>query len=108
MPEIGATHESIEGLDVEGQSPRWWGCVAVAFLIAQMRMLLCKRERQIASVVAVVAVAAVVVVVVPDVHVLPGRGRQRRASRGGGVFPGDGSGVGATPQSSNDDSWLLN
>jgi hypothetical protein len=108
MPEIGATRESVEGLDVEGQSPRWWGCVAVAFPIARMRMRLRERERQIASAVAVVAVvavavAAVVVVVVvvdgvdvngcvasasaPEVHVLPGQGRQRRASRGGGVFP---------------------
>jgi hypothetical protein len=68
-------------------------------------MRLRERERQIASaVVAVaVAVAAVVVVVVvidgvsvngcvasasaPEVHVLPGQGRQCRASRGGGVFP---------------------
>ncbi len=61
MPEICATHESIEGLDVEGQSPRWWGCVAVAFPIARMRMPLHERERQIASAVSV-AVAAVVVV----------------------------------------------
>ena len=70
-------------------------------------MRLRERERQIPSaVVAVavaVAVAAVVVVVVviegvsvngcvasasaPEVHVLPGQGRQCRASRGGGVFP---------------------
>ena len=64
MPEIGATRESIEGLDVEGQSPRWWGCVAVAFPVARMRMPLRERKLQIASAVAVavVAVAAVVVV----------------------------------------------
>jgi hypothetical protein len=62
MPEIGATRESIEGLDVKGQSPRWWGCVAVAFPIARMRMRLRKRERQIASAVTVLAVAAIVVV----------------------------------------------
>jgi hypothetical protein len=109
VPEIGATRESVEGLNVEGQSPRWWGCVTVAFPIARMRMRLRKRERQIASAVAVVAVAvavavaAVVVVVVavdgvgvigciafasaPEVQVLPGQGRRHRASRGGGVFP---------------------
>ena len=93
MPEIGATRESVEGLDVEDQSPRWWGCVAVAFPIARMRMRLREREHQIASAVVVVAVAvaAVVVVVVvidgvgingcvasasaPEVHVLPGQGR---------------------------------
>ena len=94
-------HESVEGLAVKGQSPRRWGCVVVAFPIVRMRMRLRKRERQIAS--AVVAVAAVVVVVVVvnsvgvdgcvasafvlEVHVLPGQGRQRCASRGGGVFP---------------------
>ncbi len=66
-------------------------------------MRLRKHERQIASAVAVVTVAAIVVVVVvvdgvgvnncvasasaPEVHVLPGQGRQRRASRGGVVFP---------------------
>ncbi len=66
-------------------------------------MRLRERERQIASAVVAVAVAvavaaAVVVVVVltdalpphphrPEVHVLPGQGRQCRASRGGGVFP---------------------
>ena len=61
MPEIGATRESIEGLDVEGQSPRWWGCVAVAFPIARMRMRLREHERNIASSVAVVAVASIVV-----------------------------------------------
>ncbi len=75
----------------------------VAFPVARMRMRLREREHQIASTVAVVAVAAVVVVVVvvdgvgvngcvtsasvPEVHVLPGQGQQRRASRGGGVFP---------------------
>jgi hypothetical protein len=69
----------------------------------RMRMRLGERERQIASAVAVVAVAAVVVVVVivdgvgvngcvasasaPEVHVLPGQGRQCCTSRGGGVFP---------------------
>jgi hypothetical protein len=118
MPEIGATCESVEGLNVKGQLSQWWECVAVAFPIAQMRMRLRDRERQIASAVAVfadailavavaiavaIAVAAVVVVVVvidgvgvnrclaspsaPEVHVLPGQGRRRRASRGGGVFP---------------------
>jgi hypothetical protein len=62
-----------------------------------------ERERQISSAIAVIAVAAVVFVVVVDdgvdvngcivsasapvVHVLPGQGRQRRASRGGKVFP---------------------
>ncbi len=62
-----------------------------------------EHERQIASAIAVVAIAAIVVVVVvvdgvsvnrcvaststPEVHVLPGQGRQRRASRSGGVFP---------------------
>ncbi len=66
-------------------------------------MRLRERECQIASAVAVVAVAAVVVIVVvvngvnidgciasasaPEVHVLPGQGRQRGASRGGRVFP---------------------
>ena len=35
----------------------------------------------------------------PVVHVLPGQGRRRRASRGGEVFPGDSGGVGATPMS---------
>jgi hypothetical protein len=102
-PHLHATRESIEGLDVKGQSPQWWGCVAVAFPIARMWMRLRERERQIASAVAVVAVAAIVVVVVvvdgvgvngciafasaPEVHILPGQGRRRRASRGGGVFP---------------------
>ncbi len=106
MPEIGAGLESLEGLNVEGQSPRWWGCIAVAFSVARMRLR--ERERQIASaiavaIVAVVAVAAVVVVVVvvdgvgvkgcvasastPEVHVLPSQGQRRRASRGSGVFP---------------------
>jgi hypothetical protein len=66
-------------------------------------MRLREREHQIVSAIAVVAIAAVVVVVVdvngvdingcvastsvPEVHVLPGQGRQRRTSRGGGVFP---------------------
>jgi hypothetical protein len=105
VPEIGTTRKSAKGLKVKGQSPRWWGCVAVTFPIARMQMRLRKREHQIASAVAVVAVAiaAVVIVVVvvdgvgvngcvasasaPEVHVLPSQGRQRRASRGGGVFP---------------------
>ena len=109
MPEIGATCESIKGLDIKGQSPRWWGCVTIASPVARMRMRLHERERerQIASafaVVAVVVVAVAVVIVVvivdgigvnkcvasasvPEVHVLPGQGRQRRTSRGGGVFP---------------------
>jgi hypothetical protein len=75
VPEIGAPCESIEGLDVKGQSPQWWGCIAVAFSIARMLMRLHERERQIASAVAVVAVTAVVVVVVPEVQVLPGQGQ---------------------------------
>ena len=114
MPEIGATCESIKGLDIKGQSPRWWGCVTIASPVARMRMRLGERERehQFASAFAVVAVAVVAVVVVavavvivvvivdgigvnkcvasasvPEVHVLPGQGRQRRTSRGGGVFP---------------------
>ena len=99
MAEIGATRKSIKGLDIKGQSPRWWGCVAVAFPIARMRIQLRERERQIASAVAVaVAVAAAGVVVVsvngciasasaPEVHVLPGQGQQRCASCGSEVFP---------------------
>ena len=100
-----ATHESVEGLNVKGQSPRWWGCVAVAFSSTRMRLLLRERERQITPAVVAVAVAvavAVVVVVivdgiddngciasasVPEVHILPGQGRQRCASCGSGVFP---------------------
>jgi hypothetical protein len=62
-----------------------------------------ERERQITSTNAVVAVTAVVFAVVvvvdvgvngcvasasaPEVHVLPGQGWRRRASRGGKVFP---------------------
>ena len=62
-----------------------------------------ERERQITSTIAVVAVTAVVFVVVvvddvgingcvtsasaPEVHVFPGQGWRRRASRGGKVFP---------------------
>jgi hypothetical protein len=73
----------------------------------RMRLHERERERQIASafaVVAVVVVASAVVIVVvivngigvnkcvasasvPEVHVLPGQGRQCRTSRGGGVFP---------------------
>ena len=82
-----------------------------------MRLREREREHQFASAFAVVAVAVVAVVVVavvvvavavvivvvivdgigvnkcvasasvPEVHVLPGQGRQRRTSRGGGVFP---------------------
>ena len=68
-------------------------------------MRLRKRKRQIASAIAVVAIAVATVVVVVvvnngigvngcvasapalEVHVLPGQGRRRCASRGGGVFP---------------------
>ena len=97
MPEIGATRESIEGLDFEGQSLRWWGCVAVTFPITRMRMRL--RKRQIASAVTVAAAAAVLVVVVVvdgvgvsgciasasalEVHVLPGQERGRLTTHGG-------------------------
>ena len=91
MPEIGATRKSVKGLDLEAQSPRWWGWVTVAFPIARMWMGLRERKRQIASTVTIVAiaVAAVVVVVVvidgvgvngcaasssaPEVHLLPGQ-----------------------------------
>jgi hypothetical protein len=75
----------------------------VAFPVAWMQMRLRERERQIASAVAVVAVAAIIIVVLvvngvgingcvasasaPEVHVLPGQGRRRCASRGDGVFP---------------------
>ena len=102
-PHLHAMRESVEGLDVKGQSSRWWGCVAVTFPVARMQMRLRERERQIASAIAVVAVAAIVVVVVvvdgvgvngcvasasaPEVHILPGQGRRRRASRDGRVFP---------------------
>jgi hypothetical protein len=64
-----------------------------------MRLHGCKR--QIVSAIAVAAVAAIAIVVVdgvgvngcipsasvPEVHVLPGRGRQRCAQGGCGVFP---------------------
>ena len=83
-----------------------------------------KHERQIASAVTVVAVAAVVFVVIfddgvnvngcvasasaPVVHILPGQGRQRRASRGGEVFPRGQRRHRSNPNVSSNDSRLLN
>jgi hypothetical protein len=67
-----------------------------------MRMRLRECERQIASTAAIVFVTTIFIVVLvadgigvngcvasasaPEVHVLPGPGQRRRASRGGGVF----------------------
>jgi hypothetical protein len=69
-------HESFKGLNVEGQSPRWWVCIAVAFPGARLWMRLRERERQITYTVAIVAVAAiaVVVIVVDGIGLLPGQG----------------------------------
>ena len=83
-----------------------------------------KRERQIASAVAVVAVVAVVFKVIfddgvdvngcvastsaPVVHVLPGQGRRRRASRGGEVFLRGQWRRGSNPKVSSNDSRLSN
>ncbi len=84
-----------------------------------------ERQRQIASAVVVVAVAAVVVYVVivddgvdvngcvastsaPVVHVLPGQGRRRRASRGGEVFLRGQWRRGSNPKVSSNDSRLSN
>jgi hypothetical protein len=69
-----------------------------------MRMRLRECERQIVSTVAIVVVTAIFVVVLiidgfgvngcvasasaPEVHVLPGQGQQRRASRGRGLHLG--------------------
>jgi hypothetical protein len=85
-----------------------------------------ERERQIASAVVVVAVAvaAVVFVVIfddgvdvnrcvastsaPVVHVLPGQGRRRRASRGGEVFLRGQRRRWSNPKVSSNDSRLSN
>ena len=105
VPEIGATPESVKGLDVKGQSPRWWRCVPVAFLIAWMQLR--ERERQIACAVAVVAVAAVASALTDVSPPHPrrrstscqARGRDITPVAAAGSSPGDGGGVGATPWS---------
>ena len=103
-----ATLKSVEGLDVEGQSPRWWVWVAVTFPGAWMWTRLHERERQIASAVAVVAVAIAVVVIdgVNGCVASASAPEVRMSAAAAGSFPGDSGSVKGTPRLSSNDSRL--